>query len=341
MFSIVIWLTRKIAYNSFPTPLLFLYVNLRGFILSYISKNRLKTKQNLVAAFGKRKEEREIQHIVRRYFMYQEKLALTLIWPQLRGFSRVRRCPVDGLQHLDAALTQGHGVILLTAHFGYARLIKYILRARGYTVWLVGPKLADSEPDKLTTFGRYVYHKILNMPHFSAFADNDLAASLNIRPLVRALRKNEIILLTADGLRSSTMVDFELLGTIVPLATGSVVLARETEATILPAFAIDSDEDVIGIKLCLEHPLSLSECGDIKDTIRATLQQFATVFESYIERYPHLYRWSKRNYFRKRLRMSRIDLADRYQGKLTEKKRRKKERLRDMTTQSHLESNSI
>ncbi|RMD97709.1 MAG: hypothetical protein D6814_08965, partial [Calditrichaeota bacterium] len=235
-------------------------------------------------------------------------------------FASADKLRIEGLHHLDEALALKSGAILLTAHFGYGRLIKHLMRLHGYPAWLVGPKVEEKPKHKYSPFAKFVYRKILNMPEFSVNEENDIESNLNIRPLVQKLKNNEILILTADGLRASSLLDVKVIGQIVPMATGSVSLARATGAQILPAFGVDDDEGEIGIKLVIEKPMELTITQNAKEDARVNLQKFGCILESYINRYPHLYRWAKANFFKKRQQFSKVDVADRYAGNFKGKK---------------------
>ncbi|MDZ7359712.1 MAG: hypothetical protein ONB46_03145 [candidate division KSB1 bacterium] len=310
----LVWLIAKIAYTIVPVPLLFLWARAKGFLLSFVSKERFAVKENLVKVFGHEKNDKEIRRIARRHFEHLQRLQLSKIWHKIQGHAYANRCPAEGLPHLDAALRHGKGAILLTAHFGYSRQIRHFLRLRHYQAWIVGSQLPKDRPDPLTQFGRFVHDRLLKIPEFVPAQENDLPTGLNVRPLVQALQRNEIVILTADGLRSSSVIEGRLLGVRTAFATGSVSLARGTGAPILPAFVVDSGEGLIGLKLCIETPLALQQTANPKADCRANLEQFARVFEDYIKRYPHLSRWTKREFFGKRYKALKAEVADRYAG---------------------------
>ena len=310
----LVWLALKIVYLIVPVPLLFLWARMKGFVLSFLSKERSEVIKNLANIFGNKKSEKEIRAIARQHFMHLERLEFSKIWRKIQGFAFAKRCPLEGLQHLDAALAEGKGAILLTAHYGYSRQIRHFLRLHNYPAWIVGSQLPKDKPDPLSKFGRFLHDRVFKIPEFKVEEENDLPTGLNIRPLVQKLQKNEIVILTADGLRASNVVEGKLLGVRTAFATGSVSLARGTGAKILPAFVVDSGSGLIGLKLCLEPRLELQYTDNPKDDFKANLAQFARVFETYMMRYPHLSRWTKREFFGKRHKALKAVVADRYRG---------------------------
>src|SRR5207302_6883857 len=121
-----------------PVSWLFRLADAAGTVRSLTSGARSDVRRRLERHLGKTCTEAELRRIERRHFQFAERNALARVWPQIRNFAGNESCRLDGLQHIDAALAEGRGVILLSAHFGYARLIKPLLSRRGYRVWLVG-----------------------------------------------------------------------------------------------------------------------------------------------------------------------------------------------------------
>jgi KDO2-lipid IV(A) lauroyltransferase len=307
----------KLLYSFVPIPLLFRGASLSGTIRSLVSKKRHALIRLLASLFGHEKTAAEIRLIARRHFQYLQRRDLAWIWPQLQGFAHSQHCPIEGLHHIDAALSQGNGAILLTAHFGYGRLIKPLLRKRQYPVLVVGPQIVK-EPGQKPSRRRIYRNSLLRLPRFSASKDNDLPTGLNVRPLVDALRRNQLLVMTADGLRASTLVCANLLGELVPFASGPFSLAKGTGAQILPTFVVDSEADAIGIKVVIQEPMAIADTGRPKCDLQSNIDRFAQHLESFIRHFPHLYLYihgAKSNRFKRRLSAMKVDVADRHRGR--------------------------
>ncbi|MCG8606463.1 hypothetical protein MJD09_15950 [bacterium] len=309
-----LWSIVKVCYAVLPIPLLFWWAGVRGSWHSRASGQRSTVKRNLASAYGSAKNEKEIDAIVQRHYRYLKRMPLSKIWPKLQRFAYASQCDIEGLNHLDSALREGKGVILLVTKFGYPRLIKPLLRRRNYPVLIVGPTMKE-KPRPLTAFGSFLYYKLLRMPEFSRLEDNDIAIGLNVRPLVQALGQNKILILTVDGLRSSNLMKMSFLGGRTVFSGGAFSLARMTGARILPTFAVESDHGLIAIKVCIETPLELVDKGDPKRDDTHMLQQYASIYESYVHRWPHLFYWMGRHlYAKKQHRALKAKVENRYDG---------------------------
>lgn len=321
LFWSFVWLCGKIFYTVAPMPMLFLWANLKGWYKSRTAPQRIAAYNNLVAVFGDTKSEREIRALVRRHFQYAEKNELTYLLPRLRGFANPARWPVEGLENLEAALAAGKGAILLSAHYGYARMIKPVLSMRGYKVSIVGPKAGmrysrryKQEREQLhsefTRFGKFMYQRL--QVARDSYDVIDLAATLNIRPLVQVLQRNEILFIQGDGLHAANLVNIEILGQQIPFPQGLMSIAQGTGAAVVPVFAIDSPNG-LGLKIIIAKPLRFKKVeASPRGETAPSIEDFARVFESFVKRYPHLYRWSREKWLEKRRERGNRVVAERY-----------------------------
>lgn len=314
------WLFTRIGYTLFSLPLLNRYATMKGRFKALTSEERFTVKKNLASTFGEARNEKEIDAIARRYFEFSSKFEMLLRVLPLKGFATPEHWPVEGLQHLEAALTQGKGVILLSAHFGYARFMKYILETSGRKIHVVGSQFDRNSKaerrskeffNQLTAFGKQL-HKRLALPAFD-FSFRDLYADFNIRPLLDVLQKNGIILIMGDGTRASNLIPMDFLGRKLPFSAGTTRIALLTGATILPAFAVDTNHGN-GIKVIIEKPLVLEKNkASSPEVIAKNVATFVQVLETYVKQYPQLYKVVyKEDRFARKMARSQRDAAERY-----------------------------
>ncbi len=320
LYHVCVWLLARLGYSLFSIPLLNRFAILLGRYQALTSEERFAIKKNLVATFGDTRSEKELNASVRQYFEFTAKFEVLLRALSLKGFGALKRWPVEGMPHLEAALAQGKGVILTSAHFGYARLIKYILETGGRKVYVVGTQSergSKSERrnkeqfDRLTEFGKKMF-KRLQVP-LADFGFKDLSADFNIRPLLDVLKANGILLIMSDGTRSSNLVPLEFLGRTLPFPAGTPRIALLTGATVLPTFAVDTSKGN-GVKVIIEPPLVFEKSKAASpEVIAHNVSRFVHVLETYVKRYPHLYKVVyKENRFERKLARSQRDAAERY-----------------------------
>ena len=313
-----LWLLTRVFYSAIPIPVFFAYWKFKGTIRSFGSPDRRTMRRNLAALLNR--NNGDLNSIIRRHFVFLEEYAPIHKLPSLRSFDRSTQWEVEGLLHLDQALSSGKGVILLTAHFGYAPLLKQILATRGYQVRRVRArgskraKQAASEIDQTQTYSRFktFMHERFRVED-AAIDEDDLIADFNVRPIVESLSRNEVILILGDALHSVNFVELEVLGQLYPFPTGFMSIAMSSGACVLPTFAVNRSAGS-GVKLVIDPPLAISSDGAPKeDLIRENIERFVRRFESYIEQYPHLFKiWAKDNWFQSRRDRSKKKLSKRY-----------------------------
>lgn len=300
---IPLWLLSKPLYAVAPVSFHFRLAALLG----RLEWRRSPLRAAAVAALEEHLDaadaaEREL--VCRRHFEFRSRGRFTRTWPQVRGFRGSDAIRVEGLEHLDAALADGRGALIVTGHFGYARLVKPILRATGRSVLLVGPGRRPGRkdmPPHLTRLGSFVHTSLLRLPRASHFDDRwqrtvgeDLPTGLNLRPLIAALGRNEALVILADGRVAQALRPVTLGGIRMYLAPGAMSLARETGAAVLPTFVVD-DPDRTGpdaLRLVVHPPLELQVTGDLQADLCENLGRFAAVWEQQLRTHPHNFHWT-------------------------------------------------
>jgi lauroyl/myristoyl acyltransferase len=134
---------------------------------------------------------------------------------------------VEGTERLAAAVAQGRGVLVLAAHYGDFDRAITLVASLGVPVWLPVERL---EPPALFALCRALrsHHGVRAVP-----ADSSEA----LRALFAALRRGEIVLLTADRDVLGTGVAVPFFGAPARLPVGPLVLARRSSAVVLGAFS--------------------------------------------------------------------------------------------------------
>lgn len=181
----------------------------------------------------------------------------------------------EGREHLDEALAEGRGAVLLTAHLGHWEIGGLGLRAMGYPVNVVAMK-------HNTTLTNYLIN-IMRARHGIRIIEVEDSAYGAIE-LVKALNRNELVAVLGDRVFSDRSEVTTFFHRPVPLPIGPVLLAMTARAPIVPAFSImEAPGCYRGI---IEPPLELHYGPDRKEALQHNMRQVTAVFERYISRYP-------------------------------------------------------
>ncbi len=140
---------------------------------------------------------------------------------------------IEGLEHIDAAIAEGRGVILLTAHAGNYELGGLLLRARNLKVHAV------YKPDRFAAVERLrdrmrTQGGVVGLP-----VDG---VGFSTLPLVKLLREGSLVGMQGDRDYSLNGVSMSFFGREVPFPRGPWELAAMTGASIVTSFFY-TDED--------------------------------------------------------------------------------------------------
>lgn len=283
----------RIGLNLFPLSAHMRLAVLRGFVHRKIFGIPRHVLENLTDAFEEMGQN-EIHEIARRHVEFSGETNLERILPLLYRFQHSKGWRIEGESYLQSALEEGRGVLLLTAHFGYARLIEPVLKFRGYDAVRVVAKTSRGGLNRSQRWDQWVQkHGILGQRFadlflFDLLRSDNIAAQLDIRPILRALSQKKLLVVAGDGLVSIDFIKMNFLDRQYPFATGYIKIAMLTGAPIVPVFAgVDANEIVIEVLPPIERGMG--------STLENTLHECVTILENQVKLKPHLWaRWRNR-----------------------------------------------
>ena len=231
------------------------------------SVKRLELARNLHGVLGAELDVATAQQLTREWFRFASCEAIDVAG--LRGGAWPLRRLVDirGREFLEAALADGKGAILCTAHFGSYHSGFSVLHASGFPVTTLG-RWQHNYTTGLSGIERrfwdlvYARHvrRLRRRPNIEPWPGRLDVAAL----AAEALRANEVLTISIDAPPFSCdrprTVPVPVLGREVRLLPGIVTLARLTGAPVLPAFLYRS-ADYRHQVLEISAPLAMS--GDI------------------------------------------------------------------------------
>jgi KDO2-lipid IV(A) lauroyltransferase len=184
-----------------------------------------------------------------------------------------RRVRIEGLEHLEAALARGRGVILFSAHFTPFEFFWPALR--DHCTRLGGMYKAQTNPimNRIMTAGRGRSYDVQ--------FEKD-----NVREMLRELKRNSVVWYASDqsyGGKGSALIPF--FG--VPAMTNTAIsrIARMSRAAILPYFCKRLPDNTYAMTIGAPPP-NLPSDDPIGDVRRLT-----GLIEDYIRTCPEQYWW--------------------------------------------------
>ena len=183
----------------------------------------------------------------------------------------------EGREHIDRALDQGRGAIILTAHFGNWELLGASILANGYTIRGITRQLRSKRLDAIVSSYR------------EKVGWQGIDRDRSIREVLRCLKRNELIAILADVDTRTQGIFVDFFGRPAYTPYSPVAFALKTGAAILPTFIIRQPDD--SHRAVVEAPLLLQQDGEKEQDLLVNTQRFTKIIESYIRRYPEQWIW--------------------------------------------------
>lgn len=251
----------------------------------FVGKQREIAFDSLSMAFEKEKPPKELRQIAKDCFVNMAKSAVELMYLMERPRALKEQVDFEGKENLDKALSEGNGVILVSAHFGNFALMMAKLSLEGYKTAGIMRQMRDGRTEN------FFLKKRNNMGIQTIYSQPRKAC---VEESIRALRNNSILFIPIDQNFGTSGVFVKFFGVQAATATGPVVLAQRTKARILPSFIVRQGND--RHKIFFEPPLILVEGKDERDTILINIQRLTDIIESYIRKYPAEWGWVHRRW---------------------------------------------
>lgn len=189
-----------------------------------------------------------------------------------------RRVTVHGEEHLRRALEEGHGVILLTAHFGSWELAAATVAALGFPINAIGAEQRDPRITELVATLR------------EAVGVRTIGKGFDLKGALRCLRRGEIlgVLLDQDARSAGVVVPF--LGYAASTPYGPVKMAAKLGARVVPLFMVRR-QDGQHHDLFLLPPLGEAGGRPFGEDEVASAALCNEVLSAWIRRHPDHWMW--------------------------------------------------
>lgn len=180
---------------------------------------------------------------------------------------------LEGWENLEAARASGRGAVLLTAHFGNWELLGAAVALKGVPLHVLVQPASQDAFDRL-------FREFRGAVGVSSW-NNAGAASL--RPVLRALARNEVLGLLADQHGEAQDAIVKFFDHPVSAPTGAFFFARRTGAAVVPAFAVRQADGT--------HVLHFEPALTLTGDDERDAQAYYAVLERYVRRHPDHWLW--------------------------------------------------
>jgi phosphatidylinositol dimannoside acyltransferase len=231
-----------------------------------MASEREMVGRNLSRVFGLPAEDDVVRAATREAFSLYGRYWYETFALRSMSFEEVNRLfRPTGVEHIDAGLSAGHGVIVALPHMGNWDAAGHWLAVNGYPVVAVAEELRPAAVSDLF----YRHRRALGMQIVP------LQKGVGER-LSRLLTENRVIALLSDRNIGRRGVSVDFFGEPASLPAGPALLAKTTGAALLPVVVYTQDQ---GWTCTVEPPLDAAAGGRGAEGVRATMTELARRFE--------------------------------------------------------------
>ena len=264
-------------------------VSTAGKLLYYlIPVRRGVIRENLRRVYGDALPDEEVTRLAQSHYGHLGRLALEFLrFSFVPAATRAALVRVENVHALEAALSQGKGVLVLTGHFGNwevataAGLGSYP-QARGRFYFVRRP-FKPRWLDRLVTrrFVRAGFGVLPKRGGLGAILDRLAAGDLVVYPLDQHASRRDGVVVDFFGHPAST---FRSLA----------ILALNTGAPVVPAASWREPDGRHVLRF--EEPLAAIESDDVNEAIRRNTRAYNAALERMILRHPEQWWWAHRRW---------------------------------------------
>ena len=256
-----------------PVPIVRALAALAGTIAWAVQGDRRRILHQNLSYTAPERPLAERRRLVRRTF---RNLAVTAVdqfrLPSIRIEELRSLFEIRGLEHVDAALARGKGLVIATMHLGPYELAAACLATRGY---VVHGMMENLDPELLEALASY---RAATGVHLVNIKDG-------LRSAYRILGQGHILALVADRAVGDGRgaVELPFAGGVRPLPTGPAVFAQGTGAALMTAFATPNSGKGARYVMSFDPPLIPEGRGEAERDrlMKRVVERMSTMVRSY------------------------------------------------------------
>jgi len=179
---------------------------------------------------------------------------------------------LEGWEHLESALSEGKGVILVGLHLGNIDVVGQIVAARGIAMTI---PVESMRPPAL-------FRRLQRLRQ--SMGIKTVPVTESPRTLLEALQRNEIVALTCDRNLGDGGVEVRFFGRPTQVSKGPAWLATRSEAPVVMGYGLRRPDN--GFDARVLAPLQMRRTGRRQADLQANAQTIMAQAESLIRAHP-------------------------------------------------------
>ena len=235
-------------------------------------KDRISVIRNLEVIYGETERGRLRQKARKVFHNFGRYLVEFLRFPRLDRDAFVRNVAIDGLEHLDAALSRGKGAIGVSAHIGNWELGAAGLSLLGYRINTIVQDHPNPAVNRL--FIQLRVKKNIRV----------ISRGQPVWEILPCLSKNEILLMAGDRDFAANGIVVTFFNQPAVLPKGPATLSLRSGSPLLIVFMVREGER--RLRLRFEPPIFPKKGGSFKERLLSMTQEVAQRLEKQIKQDP-------------------------------------------------------
>jgi Kdo2-lipid IVA lauroyltransferase/acyltransferase len=240
--------------------------------------------RNLAMAFPEKSEAERARILRGEFASLGRQLAEVCHFPQYTRENVEQVVVYDGLENYEQAHARGKGVLFLTAHFGGWELSAFSHSLHGHWMHVVVRAMDNVYLDRLIRQYRTMHgNQIVEKDDF-------------VRGLLAAMKAGEVVGILMDtNMTPPQGIFVDFFGIPACTASGLARIALRADAAVVPTFTI-WDAKLKKYRLRFDPAVVLVRTGDLEADIQANTQNFTSIIEDYVRKYPEQWLWVHRRW---------------------------------------------
>ena len=228
--------------------------------------------------------EAEARKLVRASFINLARNMLDILYmPNLNEKNLSEYIEIDHLERMQAALAEGHGVVVLTGHIGTWEWLSAAFTLNGLPVTAIAKLQPNAEYSRVLDDLRATIHvEIFNR------GTNELRAA------GRALKEGKILGFLADQDAGPGGAFIKFLGKTASTPMGPAVFSRRFNAPVLPAFIIRKEDGRHLVKI--GEVMHFEDTGDTDADLLRFTEKMTKILEQTIREHPTQWLWFQKRW---------------------------------------------
>lgn len=189
----------------------------------------------------------------------------------------------EGLEHVDKALQQNKGVIVLGCHVANGDFGVLALSNLGYPMHLISKRFSNLWLDDIWFSVR------------GRFGTQFIAPRNSPYEILKALKKNACVIFVLDQFMGPPLgVRTVFFGRETGTAMGLALFAQKTGAPVVPCYSRRREDGRYVV--CFEPEVPFEELGDKNKNVQYMTQKYTERIEAIVRKYPEQWMWIHRRW---------------------------------------------